>query len=115
MHLSSRGGGLMVYIPQFKVRDDIQITTSGFHEIEYIWLEVQFPKSHSFLVGFIYQPDNTSQWRDKFEQLLRLIMILVILTAIHLTKDHIDHSIILYHNFSSNNLLLVLLAHLQVL
>jgi hypothetical protein len=29
-------------------------SSSGFHEIEYIWLEFQFPRSHSFLVGFIY-------------------------------------------------------------
>ena len=58
----TRGGGVAVY-----VRDDIctiQRDDLESPDVESVWLQVNLPKSHAFLVGTFYRPPNSSKNYD---------------------------------------------------
>ena len=58
----TRGGGVAVY-----VRDDICTIRRDDLEspdVESVWLQVNLPKSHAFLVGTFYRPPNSSKNYD---------------------------------------------------
>lgn len=66
------GGGLLVYVPvgiKFTQRIDLEVQDINSH-LEYVWIEIQFPKSKSFLVCFIYQPGNTNSWKNELDYVL---------------------------------------------
>ena len=57
-----RGGGVAVY-----VRDDIctiRRVDLESPDVESVWLQVNLPKSHAFLVGTFYRPPNSSKSYD---------------------------------------------------
>lgn len=58
----TRGGGVAVY-----ARDDVCIMRRADFEspdVESVWLQVNLPKSHAFLVGTFYRPPNSSRSYD---------------------------------------------------
>ena len=61
-----KGGGILIYIKDnipVQQRHDLNVTL-----LESIWIELTFPKSHSFLLNFVYRPpDSTHDWISEYE------------------------------------------------
>ena len=60
---SAKGGGVGAYISSsvpYHRRLDLELD-----DIECLWIEVLFPKSKGFLVGFIYRPPDSSKHLSK--------------------------------------------------
>ena len=60
---SAKGGGVGAYISSsvpYHRRLDLELD-----DIECLWIEVLFPKSKGFLIGFIYRPPDSSKHLSK--------------------------------------------------
>ena len=60
---STKGGGVGAYISSsvpYHRRLDLELD-----DIECLWIEVLFPKSKGFLIGFIYRPPDLSKHLSK--------------------------------------------------